>query len=98
MTDEFLVDLQQEVATVDIAGQHVYLRGLSCLTSTDNPDLIFVLHGRTQQASDVDGLAATIATQNSGALVVSIDHRNHGHRQLSESANGTWINGNLTHA
>lgn len=98
MEDDFLVDLRQEVATVEIAGQRVYIRGLSNLTSRDHLDLIFVLHGRTQQASDVDGLASAIAAQNNDSLVVSIDHRNHGHRLLSESANGTWTNGNLSHA
>lgn len=98
MADDFLLDLQQEVATLDIAGQKVYIRGLSCLTSTEQPDLVFVLHGRTQQASDVDGLASAISALNHGALVVSLDHRNHGHRLLSNVANGTWADGNLTHA
>lgn len=98
MADDFLLDLQQGVATLEIAGQRVHIRGLSCLTSTQQPDLVFVLHGRTQQASDVDELASTISVQNDGALVVSLDHRNHGHRLLSNAANGTWTDGNLTHA
>lgn len=98
MTDGFLLDVQQEVATLEIAGQRVFIRGLSCLTSTQQPDLIFVLHGRTQQASDVDVLASIISAQNHGALVVSLDHRNHGHRLLSDVANGTWADGNTTHA
>lgn len=98
MAEDFLLDIQQEVATLEIAGQRVFIRGLSCLTSTQQPDLIFVLHGRTQQASDVDELASTISAQNHGALVVSLDHRNHGHRVLSNVANGAWADGNLTHA
>ena len=99
MADDFLVDLSQEVAILEIAGQRVYLRGLHSLASSPTSvDLIFVLHGRTSQASAVGELASTISTHNPGGLVVTLDHRNHGHRLLSTPANETWADGNESHA
>ena len=97
MESGFLRDRQQDAATCEIAGLVVNVFGLSCLTTVSNPDLVFVLHGRTQKAADYEEFCSTILASNFGALIVSFDQRNHGHRLLSATANGTWADGNVMH-
>ena len=76
-------------------------------------DVVFILHGRTQRWQDYEKMAVAILEKDKvagpggdgtstqmkrGLIVVSFDQRNHGHRQVSQLANQTWIDGNELHA
>lgn len=93
-----LFEHQSDEATIEVAGLQVRIRGLDCLKTVHQPDLVLVLHGRTQTKDAVEGIATAVLSSNPGTIVVTFDHRNHGHRLLSGKANGTWADGNPNHA
>lgn len=95
--------------TICVSGLETHVYGLEEVrkSQSHSVDVVFVLHGRTQQWQDYEEMALTILEKDKseyggamsrGLLVVSFDQRNHGHRQVSQHANLTWTDGNENHA
>ena len=94
---------------VSVSGLETHIYGLDEVLKSQvkSVDVVFVLHGRTQRWQDYEPTALAILAKDKvdvpmhmprGLLVVSFDHRNHGHRQVSQLANQTWADGNELHA
>jgi len=68
----------------------------------------FLLHGRRSDSQALDSMAAALVRRCAQAghegehrrnlVVVTLDHRNHGHRCVHDLANHAWSGGNPTHA
>ncbi|KAF8958322.1 Alpha/Beta hydrolase protein [Flammula alnicola] len=82
---------------------HVYKGSASLAPSVV---VVFLLHGRTGSADDVDPFARTLIDkartkdQSHSLCIVTLDHRNHGGRLLDARANNTWteVEENKRHA
>jgi alpha-beta hydrolase superfamily lysophospholipase len=94
---------------VYVSGLETHVYGLDEVRKSNAHfvDVVFILHGRTGKAQDVEPFALAILDKEKaarasdvqrGLIVVSFDQRNHGHRQVSELANLVWDQGNQLHA
>jgi alpha-beta hydrolase superfamily lysophospholipase len=94
---------------VNVSGLETRIYGLDDVRNSNAHfvDVVFLLHGRTGNYQHVEPFALAILAEDKatatpdlqrGLIVVSFDHRNHGHRQISELDNLTWVEGNQLHA
>jgi alpha-beta hydrolase superfamily lysophospholipase len=94
---------------VYVSGLEIHVYGLDDVRRSNIHfvDVVFLLHGRTGKYQDLEPFALAILAKDKvarandvqrGLLVVSFDHRNHGHRQVSKLGNLGWDQGNQTHA
>lgn len=92
----------------NVGGIEVHVYGLQEVqrhATISSVDVVFLLHGRTQTYETMEATALAILQKDQsakplqrGLLVVAFDHRNHGHRQISQLANLGWADGNDLHA
>ncbi|KAK4936003.1 hypothetical protein LTR10_023050 [Elasticomyces elasticus] len=94
------IDSSRDETTIEVSGLQVHIRGCISVAFSKilNPDLVFLLHGRTSDAEALRDMGTAILAANPETLVVSFDQRNHGHRILNPKANLTWADGNDMHA
>lgn len=98
---------------VYVSGLETHVYGLEDVRKSNAHfvDVVFLLHGRTGKYRDLEPFALAILAKDQdqdqavrandlqrGLIVVSFDHRNHGHRQVSELGNLSWDDGNQLHA
>ncbi|KAI9849921.1 MAG: hypothetical protein M1837_000135 [Sclerophora amabilis] len=99
--------------TIPIAGILVTIHGLDELLPAQHEiACVWLLHPRLSKREQMEPIAVAAINawksyieaecgeefQKKGLIAVSFDHRNHGSRLVSPEANGTWRNGNPTHA
>ncbi|KIV78540.1 hypothetical protein PV11_06185 [Exophiala sideris] len=100
MASQSYIDASRDEITIEVAGLRVHVRGCVSVAASKilEPDLVFLLHGRTSDASALRDLGTAILAANPETLIVSFDQRNHGHRIVNPKANLTWADGNDRHA
>ena len=98
--------------TITIAGLLTTIYGLEELqSSVTQVACLWLLHPRGQSQDSMQPIATSLindwnrklvassCTQKTlGLIAVSFDQRNHGSREIDPRANGTWRDGNQTHA
>ena len=98
--------------TITIAGLLTTIYGLEELQpSVTQVACLWLLHPRGQSQESMQPIATSLINdwslqfqsldypkKNLGLIAVSFDQRNHGSRQIDPRANGTWRDGNQTHA
>lgn len=87
-----------------IGGISTHIYGLETIHFASSVDVVFLLHGRTRTWQDnVPWAHDIIAFSKSSSpprplLAVTFDARNHGDRTVDREKNGSWNEGNPTHA
>ncbi|OLL26285.1 hypothetical protein NEOLI_003512 [Neolecta irregularis DAH-3] len=89
-----------------VGGLPTYIHGLAEVSQSRLPiSVLFLLHGRQGSSNDLTPFvqallesAAAVQDPKMDLLVVTFDHRNHGHRKVQDLANGSWSSGNQLHA
>ncbi|MBW0548067.1 hypothetical protein O181_087782 [Austropuccinia psidii MF-1] len=68
--------------------------------SHSNLTCIFILHGRTSNSQSLEEFTWKLLNQikSNQLILVTFDHRNHGHRLIKSIANQAWDQGNHSHA
>jgi len=82
-----------------IGGLRAAIHGLAGLPATSAVTAVHLLHPRLQTAEWMSAIAHEIlAAAASPTICVSIEQRNHGTRLVDGARNGTWRDGNSSHA
>lgn len=98
--------------TITIAGLLTTIYGLEELqNSVTHVACLWLLHPRGQSQESMQPIATSLINdwnrrlvvldytqKHLGLIAVSFDQRNHGSRHIDPRANGTWRDGNQTHA
>ncbi|KAG0641755.1 Alpha/Beta hydrolase protein [Tuber brumale] len=107
ISDPTLLQIPLDTQTINISGLPINIYGLSSHPPSTPLTCVHLLHPRNQAHEYMSGIARSLllpspASPNSphsqALICAAFDSRNHGARVTSPLANGSWKEGNATHA
>ncbi|KAG0127506.1 Alpha/Beta hydrolase protein [Tuber indicum] len=105
ISDPALLQIPLDTQTLNISGLPINIYGLSSHPPSTPLTCVHLLHPRRETHEYMSGIARSLLLSpaspdsHSRALIcVAFDARNHGVRMTSPLANGSWKEGNATHA